>query len=161
MNGEATNVEVQFASDEPGLPEAAEIREWIIAALELAGNQDAAATEVVVRIVDSEEMRALNRDYRDKDKATNVLSFPAEMPAGLPGDQACPLGDIVLCAPIVKDEASRQGKALADHWGHLLVHGTLHLLGFDHIKKKDAKKMESMEIRILAGRKVADPYRVP
>jgi len=103
-------------------------------------------------------MRGLNRDYRGKDKPTNVLSFPAGQVAGLPDAEPVPLGDIVVCADVVSDEAATQEKAPADHWAHMLVHGTLHLLGFDHEDETDAATMEALETRILAAGGVADPY---
>ena len=96
-------------------------------------------------------------DYRGKDRETNVLSFPAG-DDGLPPDVARPLGDLVICAPVVLREAGEQGKSVADHWGHLLVHGSLHLLGFDHETDAEASAMEGLEREILAARGVADPY---
>lgn len=113
-----------------------------------------------MRVVDSEEMRALNRDYREQDQVTNVLSFPAEPVCGLPGEAPQVLGDIVVCAERVAEEATRQGKSLADHWAHLLVHGTLHLLGYDHQFDAEAAEMEDLEARILAKYGVSDPYEV-
>ena len=103
-------------------------------------------------------MQALNRDYRQQDKVTNVLSFPAGEVAGLPDDASSSLGDIVICAAVVSDEATRQGKAVADHWAHMLVHGTLHLLGYDHDSNTEAVEMEGLETRILASNGLADPY---
>jgi probable rRNA maturation factor len=103
-------------------------------------------------------MRALNRDYRDKDKPTNVLSFPAGQVTGLPEAEPMPIGDIVVCADVVSNEAAEQGKAPPDHWAHMLVHGTLHLLGFDHEADAEAAAMETLESRILAEQGVADPY---
>ncbi|TNY24961.1 rRNA maturation RNase YbeY, partial [Fulvimonas soli] len=101
------------------------------------------------------EGRALNRDYRGKDYATNVLSFPAELPPGM----ALPLiGDLAICAPVVAREAREQGKRERDHWAHLTVHGVLHLLGYDHIAEADAEAMETLEARILAGLGITDPY---
>ena len=118
-----------------------------------AGNLD-----VSIRVVTADEMRNLNRDDRGKDKATNVLSFPAGAVTGLPEEVPQLLGDIVVCAAVVADEAEAQGKAVQDHWAHMLVHGTLHLLGYDHLEDADAQKMESLEARILADQGVADPY---
>jgi probable rRNA maturation factor len=115
---------------------------------------------VSVRVVDVDEMQTLNRDYRDKDKPTNVLSFPAGEIDGLPADEGSSLGDVVICAAIVRDEAAEQGKSLADHWGHMLVHGTLHLLGHDHLTDAEATEMEGLEVKILTSHGVADPYRV-
>ena len=101
------------------------------------------------------EGRALNRDYRHKDYATNVLSFPVELPEGVAVDW---LGDLVLCAPVVAQEAISQGKTLRAHYAHLVVHGVLHLLGFDHQNERDAERMEAEERRILALLGIADPY---
>jgi probable rRNA maturation factor len=117
---------------------------------------DHAGAELSVRIVDEPEMRELNARYRHKDYPTNVLSFPAGLP---PGVDVPLLGDIVICAPLVTREAAEQHKAPRAHWAHLLVHGTLHLLGHDHERARDAEVMEALERRILAGLKFPDPYR--
>jgi len=114
-----------------------------------------------VRLVDTDEIRSLNREYRRKDKATNVLSFPAAAIEGLPTDVAQVLGDVVVCATVVNEEAAEQGKAIEDHWAHMLVHGTLHLLGYDHEADDDAAEMEGIETRILTENGLADPYREP
>ncbi len=111
--------------------------------------------ELAIRIVDADEGRALNRDYRGKDYATNVLSFPAELP---PGVQLPLLGDLAICAPVVQREALEQGKREKDHWAHLTVHGVLHLLGYDHLADDEAETMEALERRILAGLSIANPY---
>ena len=103
-------------------------------------------------------MRRLNSEYRASDKPTNVLSFPAGDIAGLPTDAAAPLGDLVVCASVVRDQAKAQGKALEDHWAHMIVHGTLHLLGFDHEDDDEAADMEGREIEILRTHGVANPY---
>ena len=115
--------------------------------------------ELTVRIVDAEEGQRLNREFRGKDYATNVLSFPAEMPEGLPKGVKFPLlGDLVICAPVVAREADEQGKALNAHYAHLTVHGVLHLLGWDHEDDKEADAMEQLEREILAELGIADPY---
>lgn len=111
-----------------------------------------------MRVVDRVEMRELNRDFRQQDRPTNVLSFPAATISGLPADAAQALGDIVLCAEIVCDEAAGQGKSVDDHWAHMLVHGTLHLLGYDHQVDEDAVEMEALEVKILSDHGVSDPY---
>ena len=111
-----------------------------------------------MRLVDTEEMRVLNRDFRNKDTSTNVLSFPARAIEGLPAEAGHVLGDIVICAAIVSDEAARQGKASGDHWAHMLVHGTLHLLGYDHDSDTDAAEMEALETQILTSNGLKDPY---
>lgn len=113
--------------------------------------------ELCIRIVDSSESQALNKQYRDKDKPTNVLSFPSELPDEIKAETHI-LGDIVICAQIVKGEAEVQTKKLEAHWAHMVVHGTLHLLGFDHINDRDAKIMESLEINILQRLGFPNPY---
>ena len=119
------------------------------------------ATEISVRIVATDEIRALNRRYRDKDQPTNVLSFPVGDIAGLPDDVPEMLGDVVVCATVVSNEARAQGKAVADHWAHMLIHGTLHLLGYDHENDYQAREMELLEAGILAEYGIADPYGAP
>lgn len=130
---------------------AAQLQQWVVAALE-----EEAACEVSVRIVDLEEGAALNQQWRGQDHATNVLSFPACMPDG---PQPKPLGDVVLCAPVVMQEALAQAKVPAHHWAHLLVHGVLHLRGYDHQNDRDAAQMEAKEVVILDRLGVDDPYR--
>ncbi len=149
-------VDVDFAAAAEGLPSQEEIEDWIGRALDRAGTTG--DVEVSVRIVDPDEIRTLNRDYRHRDKATNVLSFPSGEIAGLPDQVPQVLGDIVVCAGVVMDEAAAQDKAPADHWAHMLVHGTLHLLGYDHEQEDEAQAMEELETRILAELGVADPY---
>lgn len=111
--------------------------------------------EVSIRIVTPRESRRLNARYRGQDKPTNVLSFPCRAPAGLPA----PLGDLVICATVVAREARRQGKPGDAHWAHMTVHGILHLLGYDHVKKPEAERMEALETRILARLGYPDPYQ--
>lgn len=145
-------VDVQYASNLPDLPDEDTLRCWVAAALA----DERQEAELTIRIVDEEESRILNRDYRGKDKPTNVLSFPFEAPPGL---DAWPLlGDLVICAPVVAREAAEQGKALAAHYAHLTVHGTLHLLGWDHEDDKEAEAMEQLEREILASLGLPDPY---
>ena len=142
---------LQVAADAEGLPSEAQLAQWAAAAL--AGHREEA--ELSVRIVDEAEGRELNHRYRGKDYATNVLSFPVELPEGV----ALPLlGDLVICAPVVSREATEQGKAPEAHWAHLTVHGVLHLLGYDHIEDEDAEVMEGLEREILAGLGYPDPY---
>jgi probable rRNA maturation factor len=150
------DVDVQIASGASGIPSPDDIRRWVAhaASAEACGPE----TEISVRVVDEPEMQALNRDYRGQDRPTNVLSFPAGDVQGLPEDTARMLGDIVVCATVVEREAAEQGKRLADHWGHMLVHGVLHLLGHDHMTEAEADAMEGLEREILAGLGIADPY---
>ena len=149
-------VEVQQACDHDTIPTTEIVDAWVSRAVEAAGAPH--DVEVSVRIVDGDEIRALNRDYREKDKVTNVLSFPAGPLAGLPDDVPVLLGDIVVCASVVENEAAEQGKAVGDHWAHMLVHGTLHLLGFDHEDDAGAAEMETLETRVLTEHGLPDPY---
>mgnify|MGYP003666603630 CR=1 FL=1 len=153
-------VDVQFESAEEPALDAQQIEHWVEQALSVSEAGAAAATEVAVRVVDPAEMQDLNRNFRQQDKPTNVLSFPAGEVAGLPAEEQTLLGDIVICAPVLRAEAADQGKPLQDHWAHMLVHGTLHLLGYDHLDEADARKMEALEVRVLASGNIADPYRV-
>jgi probable rRNA maturation factor len=144
-------VAVQLATRADNVPARPEMTRWARAALAAAG----AAGEVSIRVVDEDESRALNRDYRAKDRPTNVLSFPADVPAFV---EPRPLGDLVVCAPVVAAQAAAQGKALRAHWAHMIVHGTLHLAGYDHERPADAGRMEALEKRILADLGFDDPY---
>jgi probable rRNA maturation factor len=141
---------VQRESEYRPLPGDDEFERWVRAAL-----QERDAAELTIRIVDEDESRALNRRYRDRDYPTNVLSFPADLPAELALDL---LGDVVICAPRVAEEAREQGKSEPAHWAHLTVHGVLHLLGYDHQDESDAREMEALEIRLLASLGYDDPY---
>jgi probable rRNA maturation factor len=123
----------------------------------MAIGRRAAGGELGVRVVGSAESRRLNARYRGKDKPTNVLSFP---PAPLPGGDLRPLGDLVICAQVVRSEARRQGKLLEAHWAHLVVHGALHLIGYDHEREAEAKRMERREVAVLRRLGFANPYRV-
>ena len=146
-------VHLSYGVPRAGVPAATSFRQWVDAAL--AGAKRRRATELSIRIVDAVEGRGLNRDYRGKDYATNVLSFPAELPPEL----KLPLiGDLAICAPVVTREATEQGKSPRDHWAHLTIHGVLHLLGYDHIDDAEAQVMEALETRILARLNIADPY---
>lgn len=123
---------------------------------ELLDNQN---FELFILIVDEAESRFLNNEFRQKDSTTNVLSFPFETPEVLKQHQLVnTLGDIVICAPIIELESRQQKKSIEEHWAHMLVHGVLHLLGYDHINNKDASIMESLEIKILSELNYQDPY---
>jgi probable rRNA maturation factor len=149
------DVAVGYATPRTGIPAAVSFRKWVAAAL--AGRIREA--DLAIRIVGSKEGRALNHHYRGKDYATNVLSFPAELPEGLPKGVKLPLlGDLVLCAPVVAKEAIAQGKPVAAHYAHLTVHGVLHLLGWNHEDSREAECMEQLEREILAGLGLPDPY---
>ena len=140
-----------MASEARGLPSVAQLRAWAEAAL--SGIEG--GPEVTIRIVDEAESAELNRTYRHVAGPTNVLSFPFEAPAPL---EISLLGDVVICAPVVAMEAREQNKTQEAHWAHMVVHGTLHLLGYDHLNDDDAARMESEERRILAKLGYTDPY---
>lgn len=144
-------VHVEAALTPSAAPDAAAFTRWASAAL--VGRR--AAAELSIRIVDAEEGAALNKRYRHRDGPTNVLSFPAELP---PGFDSPLIGDLVLCEPVVLREAAEQHKAPEAHWAHLTVHGTLHLLGFDHQTDEEAAEMEGLEITVLAGLGFRNPY---
>jgi len=144
-------VDVQIACDEDGLPGPGSLRTWALAAL---GDRREDA-ELTIRIVDEAEIERLNQSYRHKPGATNVLSFPFEAPAGV---ELALLGDIVICAPVVRREALEQSKSVSSHWAHMVVHGALHLLGFDHQQACEAQEMEAMETRIMKRLGFGDPY---
>ncbi|MBZ3929338.1 rRNA maturation RNase YbeY [Xanthomonas citri] len=148
------DVAVSYALPRAGLPSAVSFRKWVAAALKGRIRE----ADLAVRVVDEKEGCSLNHHYRGKDYATNVLSFPAELPEGLPKGIKMPLlGDLVICAPVVAREAAEQGKSLAAHYAHLTVHGTLHLLGWDHEDDKEAEAMEQLEREILADLGIDDP----
>lgn len=146
-------LDLQLASTASNLPSEAQIQLWLNAAV----SPFQPVAEVTVRIVDETESQQLNFDYREKDKPTNVLSFPFQCP---PGIELPLLGDLVICAGVVAQEAKEQNKTLDAHWAHMVVHGSLHLLGFDHINDDDALEMEAEEIQILAELGFADPYLI-
>lgn len=144
-------LEVQRASESRRAPTKAKLRAYAEAAL--AGRREDAG--LVIRIVDEPESQALNRQYRGIDKPTNVLSFPFEAP---PQVRSRHIGDLVICAPVVEREAAEQGKPLEAHWAHMVVHGVLHLLGYDHETDADAETMEGLEIAILGRLGFPNPY---
>ena len=136
-----------------GIPSSRSFKSWVAAAL--AATRRRSVTELAIRIVGAREARTLNREYRSKDYATNVLSFPVDLPRGV----VLPLiGDLVLCAPVVAREAREQGKVLGHHYAHLTIHGVLHLLGHDHEAHRAAQKMESLERQILGKFGMPNPY---
>ncbi len=157
----ALAVDVQIACDNDDVPPPMEIEAWVVRALRASGRTFTAGAELSVRVVDTVDMQAMNRDYRQQDKPTNVLSFPGGPVAGLPDDEATVLGDIVVCADVVSREAAEQGKAVVDHWAHMLVHGTLHLLGYDHGNAAEAAEMEGLERQVLGQYGLRDPYGEP
>jgi probable rRNA maturation factor len=144
-------VDVQIACDEDDLPDPAELRAWARAAV----GDLRRCSELTIRIVNEAESARLNSSYRNKDGATNVLSFPFAPPAGV---DIPLLGDIVICAPVVRREANEQSKSTNSHWAHMVVHGSLHLLGFNHERAREAQEMEALEMRILADLGFDNPY---
>ncbi len=144
-------IDVQYATDCAGLPEKEQFRLWADAVLQSID----VVSELSIRVVDEQESAALNEKWRNKNGPTNVLSFPADVPGEV---QPRPLGDIVVCAPVIAREAVEQGKLLNAHWAHVLIHGTLHLLGYDHIEGQQAQIMESLEIDILNKLEINNPY---
>lgn len=145
------DLDLQIATESTPLPSQSDFEQWSSLALE--GYRSEA--ELTIRLVDTAESQQLNHQYRGKDKATNVLSFPFQNPPGL----TLPLvGDLVICAAVVEQEAVEQGKTTQAHWAHMVIHGCLHLLGFDHIKDDDAEEMEQLEITLLAKLGFNNPY---
>ena len=145
-------IDLQMACEqESGLPTAEQIEQWATAAVEPQSDE----VEMTVRIVDEAESHALNLNYRGKDHPTNVLSFPFECPDEV---ELPLLGDLVICRQVVEREAQEQDKPVMAHWAHMVVHGSLHLLGYDHIEDDEAEEMESLETQIMTGLGFADPY---
>jgi metalloprotein, YbeY family len=147
-------IDLQIASENiDGLPTLEQIEQWATAAVQPESDD----VEMTVRIVDEAESQTLNRTYRAKDRPTNVLSFPFECPT----EVSLPLlGDLVICRQVVEYEAAEQEKPLMAHWAHMVVHGSLHLLGYDHIDDTEAEEMESLETKIMQGLGFVDPYLV-
>ncbi|TWH71474.1 putative rRNA maturation factor [Azomonas agilis] len=144
-------LDMQLACSDPA-PNQDEFYRWCTLAL----RERQADSELTIRLVDEAEGRELNHTYRHKDYPTNVLSFPADIPEGLLDIPL--LGDLVICVPVVQREAIEQGKALEAHWAHLVIHGCLHLLGYDHLEDAEAEVMEHLERQLLAELGYPDPY---
>lgn len=150
-------LDIQNPENYPDIPTETELLQWAQAAWQ--GDGEAG---VVVRIVAEAESRELNHSYRDKDYPTNVLSFPYDPPPiPLDEDETDYLGDLVICQPVMQREAQEQGKTVQQHWAHLLIHGLLHLQGYDHITEAEAGEMEALETDILARLGFPDPYQLP
>lgn len=146
-------IDLQIAAEHPDLPSLEALTTWVETVTASLPHR----VELTIRIVDAAESRQLNRDYRGKDKPTNVLSFPFEVPEGI---ELNLLGDLVICAPVVADEAVQQHKPPLHHWAHMVIHGTLHLLGYDHIDDQEAEEMEALETRFLAKLGIPAPYEM-
>ncbi len=150
MTSKRLNLGVQYACNQGGLPSRPQIRAWVRAALDV---DEKRGGQITIRFVEPEEGQSLNNDYRGKDYATNVLSFPYEV-------EPVVAGDLVICATVVEREAAEQEKTLEAHYAHLIVHGILHLQGYDHeIGENEALLMENKERTILAQLGFPDPYR--
>jgi len=143
-------LDVDYQQSSVGLPDEKMLQQWTEVAL--LQQSDA---QLGIRIVDEAESQMLNRDYRGKDRPTNVLSFPMELPEEL---ELPLLGDLVICAPVVAREAEEQAKSLQAHWAHMVIHGVLHLQGYDHIVADEAQEMEALEIRLLQQLGFSNPY---
>ena len=150
-------ITVQYAVSRRNVPHATSLRRWADAAVARAGKHSG-SQQLTIRIVGAAESRSLNDRWRDKDKPTNVLSFPADSSSRPGANSAAYLGDLAICAPVVAREAREQAKPLAAHWAHMVVHGVLHLLGYDHFKFRDALRMEALEVEIFAHFGYQDPY---
>ena len=149
-------VDLQIATEnDQNLPSLSAIEQWVKGAIISANQAQREEAELTVRIVESEESQQLNFQYRHKDKSTNVLSFPFQNP---PGITLPLLGDLVICKTVVENEAHEQHKTLTEHWAHMLIHGTLHLLGYDHIDQQEAVEMEGLETKLLIELGFSDPY---
>ena len=145
-------LDLQIATENTeGMPTEADFQQCLEAAILLFQPN----AEVTIRLVDEAESHTLNHTYRGKDKPTNVLSFPFESPPGVELDL---LGDMIICRQVVEKEAIEQDKPLLAHWAHMVVHGSLHLLGYDHIEDDEAEEMESLETEIMQKMGFADPY---
>lgn len=144
-------VEIQSVSQSAQLPSQQQFQYWIDAVL----SDSSQNSEIVIRIIDEVEMIQFNEQYRDKKGTTNILSFPFDVPDGVESNL---LGDLLVCAPIVEKEALIQHKKIEHHWAHMIVHGVLHLLGYDHIENEEAEEMEVLEIKILKKIKIKNPY---
>jgi probable rRNA maturation factor len=160
-------ITVQIATRRKGIPHARVMRIWVLGALSVAkwmSHRETSAVQICIRVIGAAESRRLNRDWRGKDYSTNVLSFPyADEQQFAPSREIkgreVMLGDLAICAPVVAREASIQGKSLNAHWAHMVVHGVLHLLGYDHERVSDSKMMEALEVQVLARWKIANPYQ--
>jgi len=144
-------LEIQTETTASNLPSEAQLQTWVDVALKEYGKE----SELVIRIVDADESTELNEQYRQKTGPTNILSFPFEAPEHIEIDL---LGDLVVCAPVLEKEALEQQKTLHDHWAHIIIHGVLHLLGYDHIEEDEAHIMEEKEIQLLKELNITNPY---
>jgi probable rRNA maturation factor len=148
-------LEIQRAVESASIPDDAVFQKWVDSAITPRSHR----LSLTIRVVDESEAKRLNRDFRGKDYATNVLSFPTQLPDGVPQEVSDSLlGDLLICAPVVTREAIEFQRPEAHHWAHLTIHGVLHLLGYDHVQPADAELMESLETEILAKLEIPNPY---
>lgn len=145
-------LDMQIATESSDYPSEQQFQRWVDTVLTDPG-QD---SEIVIRLVDAAEMAGLNQQFRRKSGPTNILSFPFEAPEGVELDL---LGDLVICVPLIAQEARQQHKLPEHHWAHITIHGILHLLGYDHIVEADAEEMETLEIKFLNILNIANPYQ--
>lgn len=146
-------VDIQNASSDPLLVSEDEITRWVEQTLQ----KEVESAELTVRFVDEDEIMQLNNTYRKQNKTTNVLAFPSNLPDGITLDYPL-LGDIIVCPKVLMQESEEQNKPLVAHWAHIIIHGVLHLLGYDHMKDEDARTMQQQEIAVLAHFQYANPY---
>ncbi|QBF82321.1 rRNA maturation RNase YbeY [Shewanella maritima] len=146
------DLDLQVATDATNIPSQQDFELWATTAIDNAMTQ----AELTIRLVDSDESQSLNRNYRGKDKPTNVLSFPFEAP---PEVELPLLGDLIICVSVVEQEAKAQNKSLQAHWAHMVIHGGLHLLGYDHIIDAEAEEMEALETQLIQGLGYDNPYK--
>ncbi len=144
-------LDIQIVSESKQLPSLEQFQSWVDSVL----TDKAVDSEIVIRIVDEQEMTQFNEQYRKKKGATNILSFPFDAPEGIESQL---LGDLLVCAPIIEKQAIQQNKTIEDHWAHMIVHGILHLIGYDHINDAEAEEMEALEVKLLKTIKIKNPY---
>ena len=149
------HIELQNATQFQLLPRHSQLQQWINTVFQFIPFSLHSNSELTIRFIDKEESAELNKTYRDKNRTTNILSFPDE---SIPGFSSTSLGDLAICAPLVDEEAKAQNKTLESHFAHLIIHGFLHLLGYDHIEEEEAEKMEGLEIKILSKLGYESPY---
>lgn len=155
-------VDVQLGLDEGSavnIPDTMQIQQWATVTIDTGSQKEIDGVQITVRIVEEKEICQLNENFRHKVGATNVLSFPFVPPPGIPeGETLSSLGDLVVCAAVVNKEAGDQGKDIIAHWAHMIIHGTLHLLGYNHMNNEEAFEMESLETSIMSELGFLDPY---
>ncbi|QTS83891.1 rRNA maturation RNase YbeY [Coxiella endosymbiont of Amblyomma nuttalli] len=149
------NIKFQNVTQFQSLPVLSQVQEWIHSVFQFIPSYSRSSSELTIRFIDKKESAELNKTYRYKNGPTNILSFPDE---SIPGFSSTSLGDLAICAPLVDEEATAQNKMLESHFAHLIIHGLLHLLGYDHIEEEDAKGMEELEIKILSKLNYKNPY---